>query len=176
MTLTTAPCCPACGHLDAAWAEAADGLNNAPFARALPFVCPACGGQYRVVKHVAFEVLPMAILDPKETAQPTAAPQAIMAPAPRVPGWLDGGLEPGRYRVLRHKGRGAYQLVQGFHFVLDPVDDPHARAALLAYANSIRATNPQLAADLDTHLGQVQAAADRLQGLAAAKARAASHE
>jgi hypothetical protein len=176
MNLTPAPRCPLCDHLDTAWAEVAGGLNDAPFARALPFVCPACAGHYRVVKHVAFEVVPMAILDMKETAQSTQAPQAVLGQTVRTPGWLDGGLEPGRYRVLRHKGRGAYQLVQGFHFVLDPVDDPHARAALLAYANSVRATNPKLAVDLEEHLTEYKAAADRIQGLAAAQARAASNE
>ena len=36
-----------------------------------------------------------------------------------------------------------------FFFVLDPQHDPHARAAMRAYAESCKADNPLLAADVE---------------------------
>jgi hypothetical protein len=41
-----------------------------------------------------------------------------------------------------------------FHFVLDLDHDPHAKAALKAYADSCRADYPKLAADLDVNIAQ----------------------
>jgi hypothetical protein len=44
-------------------------------------------------------------------------------------------------------------------FVLRYDRDPHARVALLAYADSVKGENPQLAADLYRELGRTHAAA-----------------
>lgn len=41
-----------------------------------------------------------------------------------------------------------------FYFVLDLDHDPHAKAALQAYANSCRSVYPRLAADLDVEVKQ----------------------
>lgn len=41
-----------------------------------------------------------------------------------------------------------------FYFVLDLDHDPHAKAALKAYADSCRAEYPKLAADLDVNVAQ----------------------
>ena len=42
----------------------------------------------------------------------------------------------------------------GFLFVLKPDTDQHARVALAAYTESVRPSDPQLAADLDLVLSQ----------------------
>lgn len=41
-----------------------------------------------------------------------------------------------------------------FYFVLDLDHDPHAKAALKAYADSCRADYPKLAEDLDVNVAQ----------------------
>ena len=46
------------------------------------------------------------------------------------------------------------EQVTGFVFVLKPDTDQHARVALVAYAESVRPSDPQLAADLDLVLSQ----------------------
>lgn len=44
--------------------------------------------------------------------------------------------------------------VDEFYFVLKPSTDQHARVALAAYAESVRPTDPRLAADLDAVLSE----------------------
>lgn len=39
------------------------------------------------------------------------------------------------------------------YFVLDVTHDPHAKAALAAYADAVEATHPQLAADMRQRYG-----------------------
>lgn len=54
-----------------------------------------------------------------------------------------------------------------FYFVLDLDHDPHAKAALQAYADSCRAEYPRLAADLDVNVAQCAfgAAAGKSEGV-----------
>lgn len=40
------------------------------------------------------------------------------------------------------------------YFVLDVTHDPHAKAALAAYADAVEATHPQLAADMRQRYGR----------------------
>jgi hypothetical protein len=54
------------------------------------------------------------------------------------------GLIPRKYDVIKSDGT----RVDGDYFVLRPGRDPHAAAALRAYANSVGADNPDLARDL----------------------------
>ena len=55
----------------------------------------------------------------------------------------------GKYRVFHVGERGTLgEEVEGPVFTLRPYD-PHARVALKAYADSVRETNPKLAADLE---------------------------
>lgn len=49
-----------------------------------------------------------------------------------------------KYDVIKSDGT----VVDGDYFVLRPGRDPHAAAALRAYANSVGADNPELARDL----------------------------
>jgi hypothetical protein len=58
----------------------------------------------------------------------------------------------GKFRVERTDGRNEPRDQAARYFVLDYVGDRHARAALLAYAASIREENPPLAADIDREL------------------------
>lgn len=58
----------------------------------------------------------------------------------------DGSSEPGG----KHHGCE--------HFVLDVTHDPHARAALAAYAAAVEATHPTLAADMRDRYGLAAAA------------------
>lgn len=55
---------------------------------------------------------------------------------------VDGSSRPGE----KHDGC--------FYFVLDLDHDPHAKAALKAYAKSCRKEYPKLAADLDANVAQ----------------------
>lgn len=54
-----------------------------------------------------------------------------------------------KYHVERVDGKA-----KGPYFVLAYRTDPHARAALAAYADSCRADYPALAADLDAELAR----------------------
>lgn len=102
----------------------------------------------------------MAIQDPKEPADRPVNTLALEAPQPSLetPGWLQGGREPGRYRILRHVARGAYRPLQGdTRFVLNYQTDPHARLALRAYAAAVATVNPQLSRDLDAELDRIEA-------------------
>lgn len=56
----------------------------------------------------------------------------------------DGSSEPGE----KHHGCE--------YFVLDVTHDPHARAALAAYASAVEATHPTLAADMRDRYGLAQ--------------------
>jgi hypothetical protein len=61
-----------------------------------------------------------------------------------------------KYRVYRTDGQdGPGKKHFGCrHFVLDLTHDPHAPAAIRAYADSCRADYPALAADLDAEIGR----------------------
>lgn len=56
-----------------------------------------------------------------------------------------GGLEP-RYKIEKTNGEPINPNAK--YFILRYDKDPHARVALLAYANSIALENPQLANQL----------------------------
>jgi hypothetical protein len=53
------------------------------------------------------------------------------------------------------------EQVQVFTFVLKPDTDQHARVAIAAYAESVRPTDPRLAADLDEAMSEEMNDADR---------------
>jgi hypothetical protein len=55
----------------------------------------------------------------------------------------------GKYHGLRRTRDGSE--VEGWYFVICE-DDPHGEVALLAYADSCEAGNPELAADLRQHV------------------------
>ncbi len=57
----------------------------------------------------------------------------------------------GKYTITKTE---TGEPIEGFAFVLKPEEDPHARWALAAYANSIRDENPRLAQDIDRELGR----------------------
>ena len=62
----------------------------------------------------------------------------------RMPGYLDGGFEPGRYVVAKRGGEPADPSAK--YLVLRYDQDPHAVVACLTYAVSVRPQNPELAA------------------------------
>lgn len=62
------------------------------------------------------------------------------------------GLIPHKYDVLKATG----EPVTGDYFVLRPGRDPHAAAALRAYANSVGEDNPELARDLFAWLDSIE--------------------
>lgn len=62
----------------------------------------------------------------------------------------------GKYRVERVDGKD-----KGPYFVLGYATDPHARAAVAAYAASCRQDDPALAADLDAELSKYTPVASR---------------
>lgn len=62
------------------------------------------------------------------------------------------GLIPRKYDVVKSDGTP----VTGDYFVLRPGRDPHAAAALRAYANSVGEDNPELARDLFAWLDSIE--------------------
>lgn len=62
----------------------------------------------------------------------------------------------GKYIIRKASGEPVDR--DAFYFVLRVDTDSHARVALRAYAESVRADNPVLAADLDSALAAVEAA------------------
>ena len=65
-------------------------------------------------------------------------------------GYLDGGLDLGRFRIEKRLEDGSYGPVDlgASYWVLRIDADPHARVALAAYAQSLSTENPGLARDL----------------------------
>ena len=61
--------------------------------------------------------------------------------------WLCGGLDGGRYEV-RKRGNDPQADPEAKYFPLRYDSDPHARTALLAYAQSVASENGKLAIDL----------------------------
>lgn len=61
------------------------------------------------------------------------------------PRFAVGGFED-RFRVTRTDGKPV--RAEARYIVLDYAGDPHAKAAIAAYANSIEAENPEMASDL----------------------------
>lgn len=66
-----------------------------------------------------------------------------------MPEWAEPGLFR-KFHVERVDGRDAPggDKAEARYFVLDHWHDPHARAALAAYAESVHRENPEFAADL----------------------------
>lgn len=62
------------------------------------------------------------------------------------------GLQPRKYDVIKADGTP----VDGDYFVLRPGRDPHAAAALRAYANSVGQDDPELAHDLFIWLDAIE--------------------
>jgi hypothetical protein len=70
--------------------------------------------------------------------------------------YQDGGLDWDRYSIFRKKDRPG-ELVpvpHGHRFVLNCDNDPHARTALAAYAESVKTENAVLAKDIQEFLKQ----------------------
>lgn len=65
-----------------------------------------------------------------------------------------GGFET-RFKVTRTDGKPCRPEAR--YLVLDYAGDPHARIAVAAYADSIEAENPQMAADLRDALANPEA-------------------
>jgi NTP pyrophosphatase (non-canonical NTP hydrolase) len=65
---------------------------------------------------------------------------------PGRPGYLDGGLDDGRYVVTKRNGDPIDPAAR--YFVLRYDKDPHALAAVFTYARSVREDNPTLADEL----------------------------
>ncbi|MHB0877007.1 MAG: hypothetical protein ACYC5O_13290 [Anaerolineae bacterium] len=61
-----------------------------------------------------------------------------------------------KYRVTK---TSTGEALDGDYFVLRPGRDPAARQALAAYADAVRASNSQLAADIDGWLSRLKTGA-----------------
>lgn len=70
------------------------------------------------------------------------------------------GLIPRKYDVIKADGTP----VDGDYFVLRPGRDAHAAIALKAYADSVKADNPELAADLYRWLDNLEMLAPLSEG------------
>jgi hypothetical protein len=77
-----------------------------------------------------------------------------MLPEEPPDGWRRGGLEKGRYVVLRSDGSPLPP--ESRVFVLRYDSDPHARRAILLYADAVQEENPTLAEDLRREILQVE--------------------
>lgn len=59
--------------------------------------------------------------------------------------YATGGFED-RFRVTRTDGKDIRETAR--YLVMNYAEDPHAKTAILAYADSVEAENPTMAADL----------------------------
>ncbi len=96
--------------------------------------------------------------NPDNKIQAKARPPRKPALDPSVPGYMRGGFRPRKYIVT--KADGTPTDPKAVYFVLRLDEDPHAIAATLAYADSVRADNPDLARDLKSVVERLQAATE----------------